>query len=160
MAGERNAEADGDGKIGEVACAAEKRGKFVRERVLGTGHAGAGDDVEKAGGCGRDDFKALVAGGRSGQEDCVEMMSVKDAAVVGRLFEGEIGGENAVGAGFLSRRGEFFKAHLEDRIEIAEEDEGNLAGLANAAYEVEDTDKRCAGSEGTFRGALDGRAVG
>lgn len=42
MSGERNAEAHGDGEIGETAGAAQERREFVGERILCAGYAGAG----------------------------------------------------------------------------------------------------------------------
>lgn len=160
VAGQRNAEADSDGKLRDAAGAAEKGGKIVWQRVLCSGHAGAGDEVEESGGDSGDFGEALVCGSRCAEENGVEMMRGEDAAIVVGLLGSEIGDENAVGACVGSGSSEFFEAHLQDGIVVAEEDEGNLAGLANLADEVDDLTKSGAGFESAFRGALDGGAVG
>ena len=43
MAGKRDAEADGDGKLGYATHAAEKGGEIVGHCVFCTGYAGAGN---------------------------------------------------------------------------------------------------------------------
>ena len=66
------------------------------------------------------------------------MVRVENAAIVVGFFGSEIGGEHAVGAHFGRGGGKLFEAHLQDRVVVAEQDEGNLTGLANTVDEVED----------------------
>jgi len=49
---------------------------------------------------------------------------------------------------------------LEDGIVVAEKDERDLRGLANAANEIKDADKRGAGFERALGSSLDRRAIG
>ena len=88
------------------------------------------------------------------------MVGVKNAAIVVGFFGREIGGENAIGAGLRCGSGKFFEAHLEDGIVVAEKNEWNLAGLANAADEIEDTGKSGTSLESALGGALNRGAIG
>src|SRR5713226_731481 len=88
------------------------------------------------------------------------MMGGEDAAIVGGFFGSEIGGEDAVCTRFAGGTREFFEAHLQDRIVVAEEHERDLRRLANAADEIDYTSERGAGFKGALGGALDGGAVG
>src|SRR2546427_66101 len=84
----------------------------------------------------------------------------------GRVGNGEaggamaVGGENAVGPSGCGSGGEFFETHLEDGIVVAEEDERDLRGLANAANEIEDACKGGAEFQSALGGALNRRAIG
>ena len=90
----------------------------------------------------------------------VEILRVEDAAIVFGFFGSEIGDEDAIGAGLRGSGGKFFETHLEDGVVIAEEDERNLAGLADAMNEIEDAGQSRAGFQGTFGSALDRGAIG
>src|SRR6266478_6833237 len=133
MAGERDAEADSNGELRDPAGAAQKRGQIVGESIFGAGNTGAGDEIEEAGGAGGDFSEALVRGSGRAKKDRVEMMSGEDAAIVAGFLGCEVGSENAVGASGCGDGGEFFEAHLQNGIVVAEEDERDLRGLANAA---------------------------
>src|SRR5258708_38600343 len=112
MTGLRNAEANGDGKLRDLAGAAQQRGKIRGKRVLLTGYAGTRNEIEKAGRAGGDFFETVVGGGGSAKENGVEVMRGKDAAVVAGVFRSEIGDEDTVGASRRSSGGKFFEAHL------------------------------------------------
>src|SRR6266704_6505201 len=127
MAGERDAEADGDGELGDAAGAAQERGQIVGESIFRTGNTGAGDEIEEAGGAGGDFSEALVSGSGSAKEDGVEMMSGENAAIVTGFLGCQVGGENAVGASGCGDGGEFFEAHLQNGIVVAEEDKRDIA---------------------------------
>src|ERR1700720_3118696 len=88
------------------------------------------------------------------------MMRCENAAVIGGFLGREVGGEDAVGAGLTVGMREFFEAHLQYGIVVAEEHEGNLRGLTNAVDDVDYSGKRGAGLEGAFGGALDSGAIG
>src|SRR5882757_4258212 len=141
MTGKRNAETDSDGKLGDAARPSKECGEIVGEDILCARNARAGNEIEKTGRAAGNLREALV--GRSGraEENCVEMMSRKNAAIVFGFLRREVGGENAVSASGCSGGGKFFKAHLQDGIVVAEENERNLRGLANTAYEVENAAK-------------------
>src|SRR5712692_903228 len=126
MAGERDAEADSDRKLRDAAGPPEEGGKIIGQGILRTGHAGAGDEIEKTGGAGRDFREAFVRGSRRAEEDGVELMSGENAAIVFRFFGREVGSEDAVGASGSGGGCEFLEAHLQDGIVVAEEDERNL----------------------------------
>src|SRR5258708_32968659 len=115
---------------------------MVGQRVLRASYACSGDEIEEAGRDSGDSGQALVGGGGRAEEDRVEMMRGEDAAIVGGLFGSEVGGEDAVGAGFAGCAREFFEAHLQDGIVVAEEYEGNLRRLADAADECDETSER------------------
>src|SRR6266568_3944285 len=159
VAGERDAEADGNGELRDAAGPAQERGQIVGESIFRAGNTGAGDEIEEAGGAGGDFSEALVRGSGRAKEDRVEMMSGQNSAIVAGFLGCEVGGENGGGGG-----GEFFEAHLQNGIVVAEEDKRDIvrwgARLADAADEIEDAGKRGARFQGTFGGALDGGAVG
>ena len=117
------------GSCVNLADAAEKSREIVGQSVLCAGYAGAGDEIEKTGGHGGDFGEALVGGSGSGEKNRVEMMRGENTAIVVGLFGSEIGDEDAVGAGVCGSAGEFFQAHLQDGIVIAEEDEGTWLDL-------------------------------
>src|SRR5258708_35398378 len=116
MTGLRDAEANGDGKLRDLAGAAQQRGKIRGKRVLLTGYAGARNEIEKAGRAGGDFFETVVGGGGSAKENGVEVMRGKDAAVVAGFFRREIGDEGTVGASRRSSGGKFFEGHLKDGV--------------------------------------------
>src|SRR6266851_2670379 len=132
----RDAEADSNGKLRDAAGPPEEGGEIVGQGVLRAGDAGSGNEIEKTRGARGDFREALVRGSRRAKEDAVEMVRGKNAAIVFGFFGSEIGGENAVGAGRRGGRCEFFEAHLQDGIVVAEEDERDLRGLADAANEI------------------------
>ena len=74
VAGEGDAEADGDGKLRDFAGATQKRWEIVGECVFRAGDASAGDEIEKTGGRGGDFGETLVGGCGSTKENRVEMM--------------------------------------------------------------------------------------
>src|SRR5260370_25710911 len=160
VAGERDAEAYGDGELRNGAGAAEECGEIVGERVFRAGYSGAGDEIEEAGRDGGDFGEAFVRGSGRAEKNSVEMMGGENAAIVCGLFGSEIGGEDAVSGDFAGGARECFEAHLQDGIVVAKEHERNLRGLTDAANEIDYTGERGAGFEGAFGGALDGRAVG
>src|SRR5215467_6088807 len=109
MAGERNTETDRDGELRDGAGAAEKSWQIVGERVFGAGNAGARDEVEEAGRRGGDFGETLVGGSRSAEENRIEVVGCKDAAVLVRFFGDEIGNKDAVGARASCGCREFFE---------------------------------------------------
>src|SRR6266568_8267559 len=164
VAGEREAEADGNGEFRDGAGPAQERGQIVGESIFRAGNTGAGDEIEEAGGAGGDFSEALVSGSGSAKEDGVEMISGEDAAIVAGFFGCQVGGENAISTRGFGGGCEFFEAHLQNGIVVAEEDKRDIARwgarLADAADEIEDAGKRGARFQGAFGSALDGRAVG
>src|SRR5437870_13539590 len=52
MAGERDAEADGNGNLRGAAGAAQKRGQIVGESIFRAGNTGPGDEIAESGGAG------------------------------------------------------------------------------------------------------------
>ncbi len=126
MARQRNAETDSDGKPRDGAGTAQERGEIVGQGVLRAGNTGAGDEIEKPGGAGGDFRKSLVRGSRRTKKNRVEMMGGENAAILFGFFGREISGEDAVGACRRGRGCEFFKAHLQDGIVIAEKDQRDL----------------------------------
>ena len=148
------------GSCVKLARPPKESGQIVGQRVLRAGHAGARNQVKKAKGARGDFHEALVGGSGRGQEDSVQVMCLQDLAIVRRFFRREIGDENAIGAGLRGRGGEFFQAHLEDGIEIAEEHQRHLAGLANSPHEREHTGKRRAGLQSALGGALNRGSIG
>src|SRR5260370_1027577 len=164
VTGERDDEADGNGELRDAAGAAEEGGQIVGESIFRAGNTGGGGEIEEAGGAGGDFGEALVRGSGRAKEDRVEMMSGEDAAIVAGFLGCEVGGENAVGPSGCGSGGEFFEAHLQNRIVVAKEDKRDIvrwgARLADAADEIEDAGKRGARFQGAFGSALDGRAVG
>src|SRR6266478_3135151 len=98
MTGLRNAEADGQRKLRDLAGAAQQRGKIRGKRVLLTGYAGARNEIEKAGRAGGDFLETVVGGSGSAKKNGVEMMCRNDAAVVFRFLRSEIGDEDTVSA--------------------------------------------------------------
>jgi hypothetical protein len=98
MAGERDAEAYGEGKSCDGASAANESGKIVGERVFRAGYAGAGDEIEEAGRNGGDFGQAFFRGGRCAEKNCIEMMRGENTAVVdgfwrrARIFRGPFAG--------------------------------------------------------------------
>ena len=56
------------------------------------------------------------------------MMRGENAAIVFGFFGSDVGDEDAIGSGGGSRSREFFQAHLEDWIVVAEEDDGDFGG--------------------------------
>src|SRR6266850_393951 len=129
----------------EGAGAAQERWKIVGKRILCTGNAGSGNEIEKARRAGGDFCEALVGGSGRAEKDRVEMVRGENAAIVDGFFRREVGGENAIGACRCGGRCEFFEAHLEDGIVVAEEDERNLGGLADTSNKIQDTGERGAG---------------
>src|SRR5882672_3988902 len=159
VAGQRNSEANRDRKMCDGTRAAQERWKIVGERILCTGNAGSGNEVEKAGGAGSNFREAFVRGSGRSKKDSVEMVSSENAAIVDGLFRREVGGQDAIGAGRCGCRCEFFEAHLKDRIVVAKEDEWNLGRFADTANEIEDAGERCAGFQSALRGTLNRGAV-
>src|SRR6266478_661746 len=144
--------------------AAQERWKIVGERILCTGNTGSGNEIEKTGGTGGNFREAFVGRGWRAEEDGVEMVSSENALIVGGFFGSEVGSEDAIGAGGCGSRCEFFEAHLEDGIVVAEEDKRDFVHgrvrLANAANEIEDAGQRGTGFQSALRGTLNGGAVG
>src|SRR5260370_42221224 len=114
MAGLRNAEADGQRKLRDLAGAAQQRGKIRGKRVLLTGYAGARNEIEKAGRAGGDFLETVVGGGGSAKKNGVEMTRGKDAAVVAGFFRSEIGDGDTVSASRRSSGGKIFEGQLEE----------------------------------------------
>ena len=160
VGGQRDAEADRDGESRDAARATEEGGEIVRKRIFGPRDTRARDEIEKTRGDGGDFGEALVGGGGRGEENAIEILGGEDAAVVVGLFGREIGDEDAVGASGCGGGGEFFQAHLENGIVVAEEDEGDFAGFADFTDEIEDFGEGGTGFKGAFGGALDGGAIG
>src|SRR5260370_30550542 len=100
MAGLRNAKADGQRKLRNLAGAAQQRGKIRGKRVLLTGYAGTRNEIEKAGRAGGDFFETVVGGSRGAKENGTEMMRGENAAVAAGLFPSE----NADEANGVARR--------------------------------------------------------
>ena len=86
MAGKRNPEADGDGKLSGAAGSSQKRREIVGQGVLRPGDAGARNQVQKTGGAPGDFREAFVGGSRRAKENRIEMMSGKNLAIVIRFF--------------------------------------------------------------------------
>src|SRR6266436_152416 len=160
MTGLRDAEANGDGKLRDLAGAAQQRGKIRGKRVLLTGYAGARNEIEKAGRAGGDFLETVVGGGGSAKKNGVEMMRGKDAAVVAGFFRSEIGDEDTVSASRRSSGGKFFEAHLKDGIVVAEKEQRHFRRLPNATNEIEHSRERRTGFQGTLGSALNRRAIG
>src|SRR5258707_5127706 len=123
MTGLRDAEANGDGKLRDLAGAAQQRGKIRGKRVLLTGYAGARNEIEKTGRAGGDFLETVVGGGGSAKKNGVEMMRGKDAAGVAGFFRSEIGDEETVRASRRSSGGKFLWAHLKEVILMSEQDQ-------------------------------------
>src|SRR6266704_6261602 len=154
VAGERDAEADGNGELCDAAGAAQERGQIVGESIFRAGDTGAGDEIEEAGGAGGDFGEALIRGSGRAEENRIEKMRRENAAIVAVFFRREVRGKNAIGASGCGCGGEFFEAHLQNGIVIAEEDKRDIvrwgARLADAADEIEDAGKRGARFQGAF----------
>src|SRR6266403_5034631 len=163
VSGQRNSEAHRDRKICDSTRAAQERWKIIGERILCTGNAGPGNEIEKAGGAGSNFCEAFVRGSRRTEEDGVKMLRGENTAIVDGFFGSEIGGEDAVSADGCGGGSKFFEAHLEDGIVVAEEGERDFvrgrARLANAANEIEDAGQRRAGFQSALRGALNSGTV-
>src|SRR5260370_253265 len=86
------------------------------------GDLAAGD----AGGGGGDFREAVVGGSGRAEEDGVEMLGGENASIVFGFFRRKIRDEDAVGTGGCGGGRKFFKAHLQDRIVVAEKDERDL----------------------------------
>src|SRR5713226_9681338 len=164
MAGKRNAEADGDGKLRDAAGPPEEGGQIIGQDILRAGDAGAGDEIEKTGGAGSNFREAFVRGSGRAEEDGIEMMCGENAAIVFGFFGREIGDENAISASGCGSGCEFFEPHLENGIVIAEEDERDFVSrrvrLADAANQIEDASKSRAGFQSALGGTLDRGAIG
>src|SRR5260370_15959495 len=155
MAGKRNAKADGNRKVRDAAGPPEEGGQIIGQDILRARDAGAGDEIEEAGGTGGDFRQALVGRGWRTEEDGVEMMRGENAAIIAGLFGREVRDQDAISASGCGRGSEFFEAHLEDRIVVAEEHQRDLRGLANTADEIEETGNARAGVGWAAGGALD-----
>src|SRR5258707_5478503 len=123
MAGLRNAEANGQRKLRDLAGAAQQRGKIRGKRLLLTGYAGARNKIEKAGRAGGDFLETIIGGGGSAKKNGVEMMRGENAAVVAGFFRSEIGDEDTVSASRRSSGGKFLWAHLKEVILMSEQDQ-------------------------------------
>src|SRR5229473_3232418 len=119
---------DAAAPVAEVHGATSRRERPWRAASLNerTRYASAGDEIEKTGGAGGDFRKSLVRGSRRTKKNRVEMMGGENAAILFGFFGREISGEDAVGACRRGRGCEFFKAHLQDGIVIAEKDQRDL----------------------------------
>ena len=135
-------------------------GKIVGKRIFRAGYAGARDEIEKPGGRGGDFLQALVGGSGRGEKNGVEIVRVQDAAIVLGFFGREIGDEDAVGSGLRGSRGKFLQSHLQDGIEVAEEDKRDLAGFADAANQIENAASVAPALQGAFGGTLNRGAIG
>ena len=113
--------------------------EIVRQRVSCAGYPGARDKIEKAGGASRDFPEALVIRSRSREKNGVEILRVDYSVIILGLFRRQIGDEHAVGSGQSRGSCKLLEPHLQDGIEISEENQRHLAGLANPANQFEDT---------------------
>src|SRR5438034_8995270 len=138
VTGERNAKTHSERKLCDRAGATQERGKVVGERVLRAGDAGAGNEIEKTRRAGGDLREALVSGCGCSKKNRAEMMSAKNTAVVRRFFRREVGRQNTIRACGFSRRSKFLKAHLQDGVVIAEQNQRDFRRQANAADQIED----------------------
>src|SRR5258708_11695684 len=126
MARKRDPEADRDGKLRDAAGAAQERGQIVGQGILRAGDAGAGNEIEKTGGAGRDFREAVVSRRGCAEEDGIEMMSGENASIVFGFFGREIRDKDAIGPGECGGGRKFFETHLEDGIVVAEKNERDL----------------------------------
>ncbi len=134
MARQRNPKTHGDRKLRKAARAPKESGQIVRQGILRASHPGARNQVKKSGRARGDFHQALIGGRGRGQENRIQMMRLHDFAILRRFFRREIGNENSVSPCFRGRCGKFLQTHLENGIEVAEEHQGHLAGLANLPH--------------------------
>src|SRR5579863_962158 len=106
--------------------AAQQSWQIIGKSIFRARNAGAGDEIEKSGGARGNFLQALVIGGRSGEKDSIEVLRAKDTTVVFRFFGSKVCGENTIGTGLRCGSCKFFQTHLQDGIEIAEKNQGNL----------------------------------
>src|SRR6185437_2588124 len=158
--GKRDAETDGQRKPREAARARDERGQVLGKGFARAGYARARDQVKEAGRAFGDAGEAGVIGSGRGEEYRAEIARAHGGAIFGGFFGREIGGEGAIGAGLRGGGGEFFEAHAQNRIEIAEENQRHLRLRAYATDDFDDACERGAGADGAFAGALDRGAVG
>jgi len=92
--------------------------------------------------------------------DAIEAAGVEDSVVAGRFFRGQIGGEDSIVSSRCGGIGEFLEAHLQNRIEVAEENERHIRMNTNPPGKVEDSGKCGSAAQGTFTRALNGWPVG
>ena len=160
MGGGGDAEADGEWEIGGSAHGFDERADGCRERIPLAGYTGARNQIDEAGGVLRHQFDAPRGRSGRGQKDGVEAAGVHGLDVGCGLFHAGVGKQAAIDAGGRRVTGEAFQAIAQYRVEIGEEQQGNLGGGANLAGDLEHGGQGGAGLEGALAGALDDGAIG
>ena len=75
------------------------------------------------------------------------------------FFGCKVGDQDAVDAGCSRGIAEFFEPHLQNRIEIAEQDEGNVRLSTHRLYKRDHAGERRAAAQRAFAGALNHWAI-
>ena len=158
----RNSKTECDGQLRIPAQAFDERPCVPGERLLSAGDAGAGDGVDKALAHGGDAAQSIVRAGRRGKKNGRKggrAQGIEIAAL--RLFNGEIGGEDAIDACRLRFFRESFEPVAENRIEIRKNNQAGLgAGCTQLLREREDVRECGAVGDRTMAGSLDDRSIG
>ena len=133
----------------------------IVERLLGASDGGTRYHVDEAVGVLVDEADAVVAGLWRDEHDDAEVVAIGDGLDdVLVVVEGEVGDDHAANTGVDARLTEGFDAVVEDGIEIAHEDEGNLCLVLDGFQLGEEFGEGHAVFEGLSGGTLDDGAVG
>src|SRR5581483_7226519 len=159
VGGGGDAEADADRQVGDGAQRGDVGFEIGGEGGAGAGDAGDRDEVEKAAGIAGDGAAAGERGGRGEQVDEVEAGGAGGGGEFGGFLGRQIDDQQAVEAGGGGVGAEPGASVVEDRIEVAEEDDGDLGGLAQIGDHREDGGEGGAGLEAAGGGALVGGSI-
>ena len=133
----------------------------VVEALLGTGYGGGGDHVDEAVGVVVDEADAVVGGLGGDEHDDAEVVLVGDGLHLSEVVvEGEVGDDHAGDAGFGAALAEGLDAVVEDGVEVAHENQGDVDVDLDGFQLVEELGKGHAVLEGLRGGCLDDGAVG
>ncbi len=133
-----DAEANGDGQLSDATDASEQFTRIGAELLARSGDAGDGDGVEKSGGGLRDLRDALLGGGGRDERDQIEAAALQGLRESVRCFGGKIGDQNSGKARIGGILRQAVETVAQQRIEIAEQDDGNAGGRGRAARDFND----------------------
>ena len=133
----RDAKAHRDRKRRELAHARNEILGFGADSFTRAGDSGARDSVDETTRVFGDELQTFVGGRRRDEEDHVEVVSTQFSLEFARFFRREIGDQNAVDSGPSRGFGQALHAELEQRIEVAEENDRRVDLRARSSDHVE-----------------------
>src|SRR4051794_23156083 len=158
LLGRADAEAQRDGHVGRALGALDHRGEAVRQRGALPRRPGHRDRVDEPARLGADVLEAVVRGGRRDERHERDPGRVAGLAHLSGLLEGQVGHDQAAGAGGGQRPGEHLRAPGQHEVRV--EHDHDREALAEPGADLQDAGDRRARPQRHGARGVDDRPVG